>query len=260
MTPAERLERTLWDLFWLPGDARVYQTPQMTVLHSPRPIGYLNCVVRIRLTVDRADDAIATVGDLHAHTTSRWQITDTWDAGPVERRLEQAGYAITNDHHVRMLPVDDFHPRAAANVVVRPVRDLKTLRDCIAVAVEAFGHIGTSDEAILRDELAECTRPQARVHRFVVYDAATGAPISSGGLNHHPDLQLGFLWSGGTVPNARGRGAYSALVAARVDAARRLGIRWVGTYARKSSSSPIIGKQGFQIMGTMRYWERAAQE
>ena len=61
-------------------------------------------------------------------------------------------------------------------------------------------------------------------------------PVSGGGLNLYPDLGFGFLWAGGTVPDGRGRGAYRALLGARVQAARDAGLRAVGLYARVNTS------------------------
>ena len=41
-----------------------------------------------------------------------------------------------------------------------------------------------------------------------------------------------------------------------MEEARSKGFGWAATYARENTSSPIIGKQGFQTVGAMRYWER----
>ena len=74
------------------------------------------------------------------------------------------------------------------------------------------------------------------------------------GINIYPDLRFGFLWGGGTVPEARGRGAYSAVVARRMDHAKQIGLDLAGVYARIDTSSPIVARQGLERFGSMTYW------
>jgi GNAT superfamily N-acetyltransferase len=69
---------------------------------------------------------------------------------------------------------------------------------------------------------------------------------------------LGFLWGGGTLPEARGRGAYRAVLAARMRRARELGLGWVGLQARADTSWPVVRRLGFQSDGSMVSWELAA--
>ena len=87
-------------------------------------------------------------------------------------------------------------------------------------------------------------------------DAATGEALAAGGLTVFAAQRFGFLWAGGTAPEARRRGAYAALVAARVAAARALGLTHVGLYARVDTSAPIAEANGFRRGGPMTYWER----
>jgi hypothetical protein len=115
-------------------------------------------------------------------------------------------------------------------------------------------------ESDLRDQLHECTRENARVHRFVAYDEATGEPISSGGMTLFPDLRFAFLWAGCTVPEARGRGAYRAILAARSRRAASRGMTHAGLYAMVDTSAPIVERLGFQRYGPMTYWDRGAKE
>jgi GNAT superfamily N-acetyltransferase len=58
------------------------------------------------------------------------------------------------------------------------------------------------------------------------------------------------LWLGGaaTVPEHRGRGIYSALVARRVADARARGYRAAIIHAMKDTSAPICAKQGFRTV------------
>jgi GNAT superfamily N-acetyltransferase len=60
-----------------------------------------------------------------------------------------------------------------------------------------------------------------------------------------------YLAGGSTLPEARGRGCYRALVRARWDAAARLGIPGLAVQAQYGSSAPILGKLGFQEVATI---------
>jgi N-acetylglutamate synthase-like GNAT family acetyltransferase len=81
-------------------------------------------------------------------------------------------------------------------------------------------------------------------------------PVATGGMTVFGDLGFGYLWSGCTLLQTRGRGAYSAVLAARIERARELGLCHVGLYAITDTSAPIVARQGFKRVGTMTYWER----
>ena len=60
------------------------------------------------------------------------------------------------------------------------------------------------------------------------------------------------------MPEARGRGAYSTVLEARIRAASELGITHVGLYAVTDTSAPVVLRQGFERFGRMTYWDREA--
>lgn len=64
------------------------------------------------------------------------------------------------------------------------------------------------------------------------------------------------LYSGGTIPEYRSRGAYRALVAARAAVARRRGYRFLIVDARETSR-PILQRLGFEPLATVRGWTLA---
>jgi GNAT superfamily N-acetyltransferase len=84
-------------------------------------------------------------------------------------------------------------------------------------------------------------------HCFLAYDA--GVPVASGAL--FAAGEIGWLGFGCTRPAARGRGAQTALLAARIDRARELGLRAVTTETgqrvagRSSGSYDNILRAGF---------------
>ena len=100
------------------------------------------------------------------------------------------------------------------------------------------------------EELERTTEDPSLAY-FVAY--AAGRPVASAGLQLAPRRAFAGLYSGGTVPDYRGRGAYRALVAARAQEARRRGYRYLWVDARETSR-PILERLGFQALATIRGW------
>ncbi|MDP2315122.1 MAG: GNAT family N-acetyltransferase [Pseudomonadota bacterium] len=251
-TPAARIERTQWDLFWVPPDVTVVDRPDLLLVTCPRPAPYLNTVLRTRAPADALPALVAEVEGHMAGRRARWLVPDTIDRAPLERTLAARGWALTEQLEVRVLPVDAWR-RPPSSVTVHAVDSLARLRDTADVTGTAFGRPVTTTDAELALDLRACTEGR-RVHRFVAYDT-DGTPIASGGLTAFPDVGFGLLWAGGVVPTARGRGAYTAVLAARIERARALGLREVGLYAKATTSAPIVARLGFGREGEMAYWE-----
>jgi hypothetical protein len=254
------LERSQWDLFWAPPDAVVVDRPELLYISSPRDVPYLNMVARVRAGPDRLPALVAEVVQAHAGRRSRWPVLHSRDCGSLEAELGRAGYAPGQEHHVYALPPESYRRRPAAGIVVERIGSIERLRDSHLVRRAAFGEHESpeEDESELARELESCSGPGARVIRFVAYDQGSGRPLSSGGINILPALGFGFLWGGGTIPDARGRGAYSAVLAARIDHARQAGLSLVGLFARVDTSAPIVAGQGFRRHARMVYWDRPA--
>jgi hypothetical protein len=254
MTPHDLLERATWDLFWLPADAEIIDRPELLLIRCRRPVQLLNTVLRSAATAERIDGVVAEARAAHAHTVSRWCVADTRLRAHVEAALARGGYAPGHRHEARVVEVARFRPRPSGDFTVHAVDSIERMRHGVDVVNQAFGRAaGPSEEELARD-VALCTGPGARIHRFVGYDAAA-TPVVSGSMTAFPTLRFGFLWGGGTIPCARGRGAYSALLAARVAQARALGLEYVGLYARTTTAAPIVARQGFGCWGEMTYWE-----
>lgn len=255
MTPAARIERTQWDLFWIPPDVTRVDRPELLFVSCARPSPYLNTVLRTRVSVADVPRVIAEVEAAMAGRRARWLVPDTIDRAPLLRELRARGWAAADRHEVRALQVSAWE--RSAPVDVRAVDTMARMRDLCTVTDAAFGRAGARSEEELALDLRACTEG-TRVHRFVAYDR--GVPVAAGGLTAFPDLGFGLLWAGGVVPGARGRGAYTAVLGARIARARALGLREVGLYARAETSAPIVARLGFGSFGEMEYWERSIPE
>ncbi|MBA3874758.1 MAG: GNAT family N-acetyltransferase, partial [Anaerolineae bacterium] len=81
-------------------------------------------------------------------------------------------------------------------------------------------------------------------------------PVASARIAYPMNSQFAGLWGGGTLEGYRGRGIYTALVAARVQEAIRRGRRFL-TIDASPMSRPIVEKLGFVkiCMSTPCNWE-----
>jgi predicted acetyltransferase len=64
---------------------------------------------------------------------------------------------------------------------------------------------------------------------------------------YHPHSQFADLWGGSTLPNCRGRGLYTAVLAARVQEAVQRGYRFL-TIDASPMSRPIVARHGFRLL------------
>jgi GNAT superfamily N-acetyltransferase len=251
----ERMQQAQWDAFWIPRDTRAIDRPELLYLTCERPLFYLNQVLRARAPEQRLPALIDEVIEAHAHTESSWSVYDGSDQDKLERLLQTAGYSSAGDSDGMVIEVSDFRARVHGGMRVEMVQDVEQLRDHLYVMESTFGDVTTHSDAELQELLAGCTGPTTRVVRFLARDAAA-QPIAAGGMNLHPAQDLAYLWGGSTLPEARGQGAYHALLAARVSFAQERGIRTVGVYAMLDTSAPIIARCGFHRSGRLCKWRK----
>lgn len=84
-----------------------------------------------------------------------------------------------------------------------------------------------------------------------IYAAYEGdRPVSVGWMRHKRGDSFGSLWGGSTLPDWRGQGIYSALVAIRAAKAHERGCRWL-TVDCSPMSLPILERRGFQALSVI---------
>ena len=249
-------------MFWAPADAMVVDRPELQYVTCARPEAYLNQCTRLRGNAEETEALIAEVDAAHRTRASRIVAIDSSDASDATdsavlvRALERSSYEAGDLHDARVFDVSHMDEASNSDFTVARVSTLAQLRDSVRVIDAAFERTTQTNDAEEAMYLDACKTPAGRVHRVVVYEPLTGEPVSMGGMNLFPDVGIGLLWGGSTIATARGRGAYKAVLRARVDIAVRLGIRTVGMYAVQTTSSPIVCALGFEKVGTMTNWER----
>ena len=252
MSVAERLEATWLDTFWVPPHVEVVDIGALKLLRSEADYPPYNMV--LRLPAQDLDGAIAAV--LEEHRGRRSRVLVFGERPEAEEALSRAGYEAAIHHHGWSVDTATFSPRPHPGVEAREVRTREELLAMLEVNDAAFGKHAERTDAEIDQFLRDSTRPDRRVVRVVAWQGERA--LSGGGVTLYPSLDLGLLWAGGTRPEARRRGAYSAVLAGRILAAGAAGIGTVGVYARDDTSGPVVAAQGFTRHERMVAWERDA--
>lgn len=221
-----------------PGDDRI-ERDEWTLWMGRDPSW--NCVQRVRLgNVERA------VADVRALLRERRRGPAQWEFGPsatpadLEQRLVAAG--LTPDveplQTILVLTGDPGEPPLEA----RPAASAAELAAADAVMAAAFGGEPRADAEgrwAARDAATRETFVALLDGRIVGAATATYTEVA---------VQLN---AGSVLPEARGRGAYRSLVAARWSAARERGLEAAVTQAG-SMSVDILLRLGFEAHGIIR--------
>ncbi len=123
--------------------------------------------------------------------------------------------------------------------------------DALRVRRSAFGDEDDTAADRFRSLL---TDPAVRT--FVV--RRDGRAVSSGRVDLPAGRTFASLWGGGTVPDARHRGAYRALVEARAACAAEAGFRYLLVEARETSR-PTLERVGFVPLDAVQGWRAEAR-
>jgi Fe2+ transport system protein FeoA len=197
---------------------------------------------RFRLGVDELAEVRA---EIHAHVRERGRTACTWEVGthatPADlvQRLYELG--LVDDEPTALaigMVLDREPPAAPADLEVRRVESDDDLHAAARIAAVAFGGAPPRRRRYVPDP------------NNVVYLAfVDGEPVARASASFG---ELGAtLFGGATLPEARGRGAYRALVAARWHDAVTRGTPCLVTQAGPMSR-PILVALGFREMCEIR--------
>lgn len=177
-----------------------------------------------------------------------WKWYD-YDSPPdLAERLAAHGFELDDLEAIMVLSLADAPPRLLSPVAVR----MERLTDAAQFALprqieEAVWH---SDHGPLMDELAGILQDSPeQISMYVAY--ADETPAACAWAFFPRDSRFVSLWGGSTLPEYRGRGLYTALLAVRVQEALRRS-REFATVDASPMSRPILEKQGFQLLGYSR--------
>ena len=203
-----------------------------------------NTVQRQHIPADEIADVIAEVRGLlreRGRDTTQWEVGSSATPDLVDRLLER-GLTMDKEPHALALVLTREPPPPVAGIVARRIETYEEYEAANAVQWEAFE--STAEEiAEARSELPQRWRETVNVMHAVWLD---GEMVAAGTAS--PSEHGLMLYGGATLPRARGRGAYRALLRARWDEAVRNGTPALFTQGG-SMSAPILERVGFERVG-----------
>ena len=203
-----------------------------------------NTVQQQRFPVADVDDVLEEVRSTlreRGRTKTQWEVGSSAPAGLVDALLER-GLVHDKDPFAVALVLKEEPPPGPSDAVARRV---ETFEDFVAACEVQWKAFEASAEEIeeARAVLESRWRDSPILRHAVWFDGeivctGTAAPTPHGLL----------LYGGATLPRARGRGAYRALIRARWDDAVSLGSPALITQGG-SMSRPILERLGFERVG-----------
>ena len=200
-------------------------------------------VQRVRLGPDDVPGAVAEIRAIlrdRGREGAEWELGESCTPSDLVRRLEELGIVPDENEPVAIGMVLDAGDGLAAppDVAARPVASVDELVTARRIQNEAFG--GDADVVELEQAEADFAAEGVVGSTFLAF--LDELPVAAAYASYTP---LGLLLFGGaTLPSARGRGAYRALVAARAREAVERGTPVLVTHAGQMSR-PILERLGF---------------
>lgn len=250
MTPDEvAAASAAWN--WYPDDATVVDTDDYLLVRWPAYFAVPPGLIRFqaRDVSSALDEIAALVRDGGSREMVAWVKLDA-PAG-LEAELVARGGELDETVDVFALDLKQVPELdVPSDLLVAWQVDAHTTRDAIQVGIEAFeeGEQPPYDRLVELAAAAAADHAGGRGGTALAYDGDRA--IASGGLTLVDGVAR--LWGGGVVPDSRGRGAYRAVLAARLEHAVERGATMALVKGRVQTSGPILRRAGFEVHGQER--------
>jgi hypothetical protein len=208
-------------------------------------------VQRLRLQADEVEETVEEVRALlrgRRLSAATWEVG--WSATPagLGERLLALGMVPDREHVVVPMVLESPPPEPPPGIEVRRASSLDDLRAAAEIGIVGFDTVGAAADEV-RAKVEIDWAAEQRGDRTTFLALVDGEPAAFGVARFSPEGAV--LGGGATLPAARGRGAYRALVLARWREAERRGAPGLVVQAG-SQSRPILGRLGFRPLGEVR--------
>jgi GNAT superfamily N-acetyltransferase len=242
---------------WVPSDAQDYVEVDYRLTIYPhrasvqwsttsRPLPELIAEVR-----QRAREA--------GHSAVRWWLNGRTAPANTADVLEQLGFELIETVQVLALELRSADELVAAlelpeDVIARPADDADSIYLAGQIDSQIFGWPPPTRQQLKdeREMLAEANGSPT-VRRYLAY--LDEHAVGSAGYTLADDVLR--LWGAGVLPEARGRGAYRALLAARCADGIREGATLALVKGRTDTSAPVLRRAGFTSYGIEKCYQGA---
>lgn len=186
-----------------------------------------------------------------------WWVSAATEPAGTERELRARGAELSDNFLVLGFDLSEGLPLLdlPGDVTAELVDTERTLRAESHVTVHGWGR-EEPDEADLARQLDEAIRDLQNWASFRVVAFADASPISASGCTL--DGEVAQLWGAVTLPQARGRGGYRAVLAERLRLARDHGATLALVKGSTQTSGPILLRAGFTDFGEERLYRLQA--
>ena len=227
-----------------PDDERIVDPRYVIWLAAGGGDPHFTVVQRLRLSADEVDGAVAEIRGLIAErgrTSCTWEIADSATPSDLVGRLLDLGCEPDSEPFAMGMVLTEPPDDGRYGVTARRAETLAEYEESIRIAGEAFD----MQAAAVDKMLAQAPESFARFgsDRAVYLAFVDGQPVAraTAAFTEHGVL----LFGGATREDARGRGAYRALVRARWEDAVARGTPVLVTHAG-AMSRPILASLGFR--------------
>lgn len=220
------------------------------LLSSP----FSNLMVKTMLTPADADTVIQTVRDQFAawNKAFGWMVSDSTTPADMAQRLQAAGFAKAFELAGMSLNVN--HP-ITTNPTVRVRRAVAS----DAALISDLFHRAYPMPKSVSESLVSNWQP-TRDMKYLAYVEGVDEPVAVASQTYFLDKPIALLGGAATLPEYRGWGIYTSLVAHRLKSAGDDGKQIAVIPATRGTSAPICQKLGFAERCSMEIYAWAPPE
>ncbi|MDX6513755.1 MAG: hypothetical protein QOE36_3259 [Gaiellaceae bacterium] len=234
----------------LPG-AELIRTDRYALFLGAAP--HLAFAQRLRLEPETVAATVAEVEQLaadRAHDPPSWWVSESSEPAGLGERLQELGLVPTERLKAMAL---EQPPAGEPTLDVRRVTSFDEFRAMLEITWEAF-EVTEEKRAPMRERLPESWKARGNLDgaaNYLAYDE--GRPVAAGSAEFLPGGV--FLAGGATLPDARGRGAYTSLVHARWHAAVERGTPLLVVQAMEDAAR-VLERLDFETVARIQLYER----
>jgi GNAT superfamily N-acetyltransferase len=249
--PAETVAAASRAWVWVPPSATKVETDEYLLLRMPEWFGIGLELMRLdprRPVGEVVDEVLERAREFGLPEVNCW--VKLHNDPSLDAVLQERGGVL--DETLAVLALDlahgvpDLGPLEALDT--RWATDLQTMRDSLQVGADVFGDAMPPEDEIAAE--VERAQQDAETGSGSVVAYLDGVPVGSGGISLVDGVAR--LWGGAVREQARGKGAYRALLEARLRRGVERGATMALVKGRIQTSGPILRRAGFATYGEER--------
>ena len=225
------------------GDHR-HVTPEFVLWMGPTADPHHNVVQRLRIkdgALLAAVEQARAIFKAHGRHQATWEVGNSATPKNLAEQLVALGMTPDDPDPIAtgMVLTESLAPSCSSKIAAKRVETLEDYVACCEIVQSSFGSPPDDDV----EEQFKLFKADPQKTRWVAL--SNGVPVAMADATH---LEFATILNGAaTLPDARGQGAYRALLAARSVEAKHRGAPMLVTQAG-SMSRPILRSLGFQEM------------